>query len=54
MVEENKWEDKAKSTFSAERKEDFFVLIVSAITVLLVLAGIIGPKFYKSLFLNLF
>lgn len=42
--------EKAKSTFSAERKEDYFVLAVSAITVALVLTGIIGPGFFKSLF----
>lgn len=44
------WEDKAKSTFSAERKEDIFVLAISAITVILVLTGVIGPLFFKSLF----
>lgn len=44
------YEEKAKSTFSAERKEDFFVLGVAAIIVLLVLAGVIGPNFYRSLF----
>jgi hypothetical protein len=44
------YEAKAKSTFSAERKEDYFVLVVSAITVVLVLTGVIGPTFVKSLF----
>jgi hypothetical protein len=44
------YEEKAKSTFSAERKEDYFVLVVAAITVALVLTGAIGPNFYKSLF----
>ncbi|HSW63699.1 MAG TPA: hypothetical protein VLH56_10385 [Dissulfurispiraceae bacterium] len=44
------WKDKAASTFSAERKEDFVVLVISAITVLLVVGGVIGPKFYKALF----
>lgn len=44
------YEDKAKATFSAERKEDFFVLAVSAVTVALVLTGLIGPSFVKSLF----
>lgn len=44
------YEQKAKSTFSAERKEDYFVLIVAAITVALVLSGVIGPTFVKSLF----
>lgn len=41
---------KAKSTFSAERKEDYFVLAVAAITVALVMSGAIGPNFFKSLF----
>lgn len=44
------WEDKAKSTFSAERKEDFVVLALAAITVILVMTGVIGPSFFKSLF----
>lgn len=44
------WEDKAKNTFSAERKEDVFVLVLAAITVFLVLTGIVGPTFFKSLF----
>jgi hypothetical protein len=44
------YEEKAKSTFSAERKEDYFVLAVAAVTVALVLTGVIGPNFYKSLF----
>lgn len=46
----SEWADKAKDTFSAERKEDIFVLVISAITVVLVMAGIIGPGFFKSLF----
>lgn len=44
------YEEKAKSTFSAERKEDYFVLLVAAITVALVLSGAVGPGFFKSLF----
>lgn len=44
------YEAKAKATFSAERKEDYFVLAVAAITVALVLSGVIGPNFFKSLF----
>ncbi|MCX8027854.1 MAG: hypothetical protein N3A62_08400 [Thermodesulfovibrionales bacterium] len=44
------WEEKAKSTFSAERKEDFVVLVLAAITVVLVMTGAIGPNFFKSLF----
>lgn len=51
MAEVNKdWEEKAKSTFSAERREDFVVLVIAAITVILVLTGTIGPKFFGSLF----
>jgi hypothetical protein len=46
----SEYEKKAQDTFSAERKEDFFVLAVAAVTVALVLAGVIGPNFYKSLF----
>lgn len=51
MGEVNKeLEAKAKATFSAERKEDFVVMIIAAIVVILVLTGVIGPKFYSSLF----
>lgn len=45
-------EAKAKAAFSAERKEDFVVLVMAAIVAILVLSGIIGPKFYGSLFLK--
>lgn len=41
---------KAKASDSAERKEDMMVLIIAAITVALVMAGAIGPNFFKSLF----
>jgi len=41
---------KSEATFSAERKEDIFVLIVAAIVAALVMSGVIGPNFYKSLF----
>ncbi|MHB1360355.1 MAG: hypothetical protein ACYCWC_12330 [Rhodocyclaceae bacterium] len=44
------YEAKAAATFSAERKEDFFVLAVAAIVVVLVLTGAIGSGFFKSLF----
>jgi hypothetical protein len=44
------YEAKAKSTFSAERKEDYFVLALAAITVALVMSGAIGRGFFKSLF----
>ncbi len=43
-------EAKAKATFSAERKEDFVVLVIATIVVVLVLTGVIDPKFYSSLF----
>lgn len=43
-------EAKAKATFSAERKEDLVVLVIAAIVVALVITGVIGPKFYSSLF----
>lgn len=44
------YEARSKATFSAERKEDYFVLAVATVTVVLVLAGVIGPNFVKSLF----
>jgi hypothetical protein len=44
------WQDKAKAQDSAERKEDYMVLILAAVTVVLVLTGVIGPNFMKSLF----
>jgi len=49
--EQNKqWEAKAKASDSAERKEDYMVLILAAITVVLVMSGTVGPTFFKSLF----
>lgn len=52
-IEEGKeFEEKAKKTFSAERREDYVVLVISTITVILVLAGIIGSKFFSSLFIK--
>lgn len=44
------WEDRACQTFSAERKEDFVVLVMAGITVVLVWTGLVGPQFFKSLF----
>lgn len=41
---------KAKASDSAERKEDMMVLVLAAITVTLVMTGVIGPNFFKSLF----
>lgn len=46
------FEEKAKKTFSAERREDYVVLILAVITVILVLSGIIGSKFFSSLFIK--
>ncbi len=43
-------EEKATDTFSAERREDYVVLVIATITVILVLAGVLGVKFYSSLF----
>lgn len=47
---QNEWEDRASQTFSAERKEDFVVLIMAAITVALVWTCLVGPQFFNSLF----
>ncbi len=44
------WQDKAKAQDSAERKEDYMVLVLAAITVVLVMTGVVGPNFMKSLF----
>lgn len=44
------WEDKSKAADSAERKEDYMVLLMAAITVVLVMAKVIGPGSFKSLF----
>jgi hypothetical protein len=50
MSENKEFEERAKKTFSAERKEDFWVLILAAITVVLGLTGVITPKTFPSLF----
>lgn len=44
------WNAKAKAQDSAERKEDYMVLILAGVAVLLVVTGAIGPNFMKSLF----
>jgi hypothetical protein len=49
-VDTIEYEEKAKKVFSAERKEDIWVLIISAITVILGLTGIITKKTFPSLF----
>ena len=43
-------EEKAKKVFSAERKEDIWVLVLAAITVILGLSGVITSKTFPSLF----
>ena len=48
--ETREFEEKAKKVFSAERKEDIWVLIISAITVILGLTGIITRATFSSLF----
>lgn len=48
--ETREFEEKAKKVFSSERKEDIWVLIISAIAVILGLAGIITKKTVPSLF----
>lgn len=50
MAETREFEEKAKKVFSAERKEDIWVLILAAITVVLGLTGVITPKTFTSLF----
>ncbi|MCG2721406.1 MAG: hypothetical protein L6290_05240 [Thermodesulfovibrionales bacterium] len=50
MAETKEFEEKAKKVFSAERKEDIWVLVLAAITVILGLAGVITPKTFPSLF----
>jgi hypothetical protein len=50
MAETKEFEEKSKKVFSAERKEDIWVLIMAAITVILGLTGFITPKTFSSLF----
>jgi hypothetical protein len=50
MSETREFEEKAKKVFSAERKEDIWVLVLAAITVILGLTGVITPKTFPSLF----
>jgi hypothetical protein len=50
MAETREFDEKAKKVFSAERKEDIWVLILAAITVILGLTGVITPKTFPSLF----
>ena len=50
MAETKEFEEKARKVFSAERKEDIWVLILAAITVILGLTGVITTKTFPSLF----
>jgi len=50
MADIKEFEEKAKKVFSAERKEDIWVIILAAITVILGLAGVITTKTFPSLF----
>jgi hypothetical protein len=50
MAETKEFEEKSKKVFSSERKEDIWVLILAAITVILGLTGVITPKTFTSLF----
>ena len=50
MSANSEYAAKAQQTFSAERKEDIFVLILSAIAVVLVMTGVIDKDTFKSLF----
>ncbi|MCX7988529.1 MAG: hypothetical protein N2647_03700 [Thermodesulfovibrio sp.] len=54
MQEEKKsaeFEEKARETFSAERREDYAVLVIATIVVLLVLLGVIDKKIISALYL---
>ncbi len=46
----NEWEDQASQKFSAERKEDFLVLILAAITVVVVWTGLVDQQVFKWVF----
>ena len=50
MADTPDYASKAQETFSTERKEDFIVLVISAIVVVLVMTDVIGPNFVKNLF----
>ncbi|MCS7215087.1 MAG: hypothetical protein RMI30_04855 [Thermodesulfovibrio sp.] len=45
------FEEKARETFSAERREDYAVLVIATIVVLLVLLGVIDRKIISALYL---
>lgn len=44
------FEEKAKATFSAERREDYAVLLIAAIVVILVLLGVIDKKVIEAMY----
>ncbi|MCX7724246.1 MAG: hypothetical protein N2042_03230 [Thermodesulfovibrio sp.] len=44
-------EERARETFSAERREDYAVLVIATIVVLLVLLGIIDKKIISALYI---
>ncbi|MCS7149691.1 MAG: hypothetical protein RMI93_02985 [Caldimicrobium sp.] len=44
-------EAKAQKTFSAERREDYAVLLIAALVVILVLLGVIDNKVISSIYL---
>lgn len=44
-------EAKAQKTFSAERREDYAVLLIAAVVVILVLLGVIDKKIISSIYL---
>jgi hypothetical protein len=46
----DQWAAKAQGQDSAERKEDYMVLVIAAVTVALVMTNVIGSNFFKSLF----
>lgn len=47
---DDQWASKARAQDSAERKEDYMVLVIAAVTVTLVMTNAIGSNFFKSLF----
>lgn len=45
------FESKAKETFSAERREDFAVLVIATVVVLLVLLGVVDKKVISAIYM---
>lgn len=48
----NDFEEKANKAFSIERKEDYVVIALATITVILVFTGAIDGNFFSSLFIK--